>query len=338
MSSSDLHSPHATAASAPCTVAAVRDFARIEVPAYLATHSESEYPEDLVDQMRCLGIFGATTPAVNGGSGMSPNEVLEVMYELARAWQPLAGMVGTHLKLCRDVERHGTPAQKETWLPAMASGAMICARGYTEQGRTAPESLAATVEFRADGIGLLNGTKRWVTHARHADRILFVARRGPRAQCVIVDPSRAGVKIGDELPRPGMLGVSLAEVHVNDYEFDPETDVLGGPDGDVTASLRGHDVTRYLTRAIGSADAVLAWMSAFVASTIEQRPPEVRSVMAARVGQIAIKVAAIRLGLHDHQRHHRPKPPTRTPAVATGQVPRHFRTHGSLRGQRRRSR
>ncbi|MFI6663169.1 acyl-CoA dehydrogenase family protein [Streptomyces sp. NPDC050523] len=276
-----------------CSASAVREFGRRYVAEYLARHRETDYPEELVARMRALGVFGATVPVGFGGSGLPSGEVLEIVYELARAWQPLAGMAGTHLKLCRDVERHGTTLQKQTLLPAMASGEMICARGYTEQGRTDPERLAATITLE-EGRGILNGRKNWVTNALHADRILVVARRDEIAQCVIVDPARPGVEVGPDLPRPGMLGVSLAEVRLTGYEFDPERDLLGGPECDVTASLRGHDVTRYLTRAIGSADAVLAWLCAFVDSTLEQRLPEVRSVMAARVGQIAIQVAAMR--------------------------------------------
>lgn len=96
-------------------------FARTEVGRYLAAHPEDRYPELLVRQLARLGAFAATVPAEHGGAGWSRGEVARLGYELGRAWQPLAGLVGTHLKLCRLVLAHGTPEQRRGWLAPMAA-------------------------------------------------------------------------------------------------------------------------------------------------------------------------------------------------------------------------
>ncbi|MFJ2867711.1 acyl-CoA dehydrogenase family protein [Kitasatospora sp. NPDC087314] len=91
-----------------------------------------------------------------------------------------------------------------------------------------------------------------------------------------------------------MLGVSLTEITLTDYEFDPEEDVLGGWGHDLTGSLLGHDVTGYTARAVGSADAVVDHALRFVCEGLDHRSPEVRAAIRVRVGEPATTVAVMR--------------------------------------------
>jgi len=175
---------------------------------------------------------------------------------------------------------------------------LICARGYHEQAANDPELLTSRIEYR-DRVGVLNGRKNWVTNARNADRIVVIARSGRLTQAMMVDPARPGVRVGEELPRPGMRGVSLAEVDFAGYEFDPHRDVLGGPGCDITESVRGHDMTSYVTRSVASADATLEWLTEFVGTSIDRFPPEARGVIAARVGEVATRVSVMRVVWRD---------------------------------------
>src|SRR5262245_57064888 len=111
-------------------VSDVKGFARTAIAKYLLTYGEEGYPEILIAELRKLGVFGASIPREYGGCDLRPQDIAYIMYELARGWQPLAGLVGTHAKLCREVLRHGTPDQKSWLLPAMARGELICARAY----------------------------------------------------------------------------------------------------------------------------------------------------------------------------------------------------------------
>lgn len=275
------------------TFSQVQEFARVEVEDYLSTHDEVDYPQELVVRLRGLGVFGANIPRRYGGLGLEPADVAGVIYELSRGWQSLASLVGTHLKLSQNVLRHGTERQKDTLLPAMATGDQIYARAYHEQGRNGPEYLRASVKYLG-AVGVLNGHKNWVTNARNADKIIAIARGHNAVHAVVVDPHRPGVLVGDELPRPGMQGVSLAEVTFSDYEFDPDRDVLGGREFDITTSILGHDMTGYVTRALGSADAVYTWALRFVRQSIGQRPSEVQGAINLRVGELSTHVSTIR--------------------------------------------
>jgi alkylation response protein AidB-like acyl-CoA dehydrogenase len=145
---------------------------------------------------------------------------------------------------------------------------------------------------------VLNGHKDWVTNGRDADRVLAIARADGVTVGVLVDPRRPGVTVGPELPRPGMLGVSLTGITFTDYEFDPDEDVLGGWGHDLTAVLLGHDVTSYAARSAGSADAVLDHAVRFVRAGLAGRAPEVRGAIRLRVGELATKAAVMRTVWH----------------------------------------
>lgn len=267
--------------------------ARTEIESYLSTHGEDRYPESLIGRLRVLGVFGATIPRQYGGLEWAPGDVARLVYELARGWQPLAGLVGTHLRLCREVFRHGTAEQRSTWLPAMAAGDLIFARAYHESGVDDPDRLRSRSDCRGP-LGTLNGHKDWVTNARHADRIVAIAREGGATLAVVVDPRRRGVAVGDELPRPGMRGVSLAGVTFSNYEFDPDRDVLGGRLHDVAGSVRAHDMTGYVSRALGSADAVVDCALRCVRDGIERRSAQAQGAIRLRVGELCVQVSAMR--------------------------------------------
>ncbi|MDH6115820.1 alkylation response protein AidB-like acyl-CoA dehydrogenase [Kitasatospora sp. GAS204A] len=271
----------------------IAQFARQEIGPYLAAHPEDRYPLPLVRQLAQLGAFGAAVPTQYGGGDWSRRDLALIGYELGRGWQPLAALVGTHLKLCRQVTQHGTPRQRERWLDAMARGESVFARAYHEQGIGHPSQLR-TRATRRGRAAVLNGRKSWVTNARNADRVLAIARGDNATMGVLVDPARPGVTVGPELPRPGLLGVSLAEITFHDYEFDPEEDVLGGWGHDLTASLLAHDVTSYTARAVGSADAVLEHAVRFVRDGLTHRPADVQGAIRLRTGELAAKVAVMR--------------------------------------------
>nr|WP_262985977.1 acyl-CoA dehydrogenase family protein [Streptomyces sp. CBMA123] len=91
-----------------------------------------------------------------------------------------------------------------------------------------------------------------------------------------------------------MLGVSLAEITFDDYEFDPEREVLGGRWHDLTGALNGHDVTSYAARAVGSADAVVAHALAFARAALDGRTAEAGGAIRLRVGELLTRLAVMR--------------------------------------------
>ncbi|MCX4515835.1 acyl-CoA/acyl-ACP dehydrogenase [Streptomyces sp. NBC_01619] len=263
---------------------------------HVREHGATRYPGELMVELAQREVFAATVPSEYRRRNIVPQPE-EISYTLARSWQALAGLVGTHLKLCRQVAEHGTSFQKEQWLPAMAAGDIICARGYQERGRNDPRRLKTRAE-RHGHTGLLTGEKHWVTNARDADRIVVIAVTDSATVGVWVDPSRPGVCIGKDLPRAGMHGVSLAEIYLDRYEFDPATETIGGWNHDLTAALRSYDVTSYATRAVAAADSVFEGVLAFTRNTLGGRSESATGGVTLRIGELAVLRQALRSAWH----------------------------------------
>src|SRR5580658_4587190 len=105
-------------------IATVRRFVAREVaPVVLELEHEDRYPDELVDVMRRLGLFGVTIPEAYGGLGLDLLTYVGVIEELAYGWMSLTGIINTHTMAATLIMTHGTEEQKQSWLPAMASGA-----------------------------------------------------------------------------------------------------------------------------------------------------------------------------------------------------------------------
>src|ERR1700755_744662 len=102
-------------------VATVRRWVAREV-APIASDLEhaDEYPHALVEQMRAMGLFGVTVPEEHGGLGLDLLTYVEVIEEIAYGWMSLTGVLNTHTIAATVIARHGTEAQRRTWLPDLA--------------------------------------------------------------------------------------------------------------------------------------------------------------------------------------------------------------------------
>src|SRR6202046_3157383 len=101
----------------------VRRFVQREViPVASDLERSDTYPEEIVAQMRELGLFGVTIPEEYGGLGLDLLTYIGVVEELAYGWMSLTGIVNTHTMAATLILTHGTEKQKRRWLPAMATG------------------------------------------------------------------------------------------------------------------------------------------------------------------------------------------------------------------------
>ena len=91
-----------------------------------------EYPEAIVEQMKELGLFGATILPEYGGLGLSASTYARVVMTIASVWMAPVGIFNSHLIMAACVQRHGTEAQKRRWLPKFASGELRGGIGLTE--------------------------------------------------------------------------------------------------------------------------------------------------------------------------------------------------------------
>ncbi|MCZ8150503.1 MAG: acyl-CoA dehydrogenase family protein, partial [Roseomonas sp.] len=91
-------------------------------PHVLRLEHADEYPHEMVEQMKALGLFGATIPAEYGGLGLSATSYARIVEKIAETWMSLTGIFNSHLIMSAIVTRMGTEEQKRLWLPKFATG------------------------------------------------------------------------------------------------------------------------------------------------------------------------------------------------------------------------
>ncbi|MGL6043029.1 MAG: acyl-CoA dehydrogenase family protein, partial [Sandaracinobacteroides sp.] len=123
------------------------------------------YPHAVVDQMRELGLFGATIGAEWGGLGLPAATYARIVAAISRVWMAPTGIFNSHLMLAHAIERHGTPEQKAKWLPPLARGELRGGLALTEpEAGTDLQGIRTTARLQGDHY-VLNGQKTWITNA-----------------------------------------------------------------------------------------------------------------------------------------------------------------------------
>ena len=135
-------------------LATVRDFVDKEIiPVANELEHKDEYPTQIVDGMKELGLFGLTIPEEYGGLGESLLTYALVVEEIARGWMSVSGIVNTHFIVAHMIVQHGTQEQKDYFLPRMAAGEIRGAFSMSEPGMGSDVSAIRTKAVRVPGRG-----------------------------------------------------------------------------------------------------------------------------------------------------------------------------------------
>jgi len=207
-------------------VAVVADFVDNQVrPVARDLEHANTYPEELIEQMKRLGVFGLLAPAEYGGVDVSAACFVTVAEELARGWMSLAGAMGSHSVVTYLIRTFGTPAQRETYLPRLATGEIRAAMALTEPGGGS-DLQAMTTTATPDGDDLiLRGAKTWITNVRRAGLVAVLCRT-PDGYAVVLVEAGAGYEVSRDLPKLGYKGVESCEVRFDDVRV-PASAALG---------------------------------------------------------------------------------------------------------------
>jgi (2S)-methylsuccinyl-CoA dehydrogenase len=182
-------------------------------------HTKNELiPLSLIEQMAELGVFGLTIPEEFGGLGMSKIAMCIVTEELSRAYIG-AGSLGTRSEIAAELIRlGGTPAQKQHYLPRIASGEILPTAVFTEPNAGSDLGSLRTRAVREGDVYRINGNKTWITHAARSDLMTLLARtnmneRGYKSLSMFLAEKPRGTE-DDPFPAPGMRG---GEIEVIGY-------------------------------------------------------------------------------------------------------------------------
>jgi alkylation response protein AidB-like acyl-CoA dehydrogenase len=219
-------------------VSTVRQFVDREVtPVASAMEHRNEYPHELVRHMQEMGLFGLNVPEEYGGAAVDYTTFAMIFEEIARGWLGLSGVIGSHSVMCDVVVRFGTEEQKRRYLPAMASGEKRGGICLTESNAGTDLQNIATTATRQGDVYQVNGSKMWITNARHGTTFLLLAKTDPAAQpahrgmsAFVIEKGAPGMTVGRDLDKLGYKSVETCELHFAGFPV-PVENLIGGVEG-----------------------------------------------------------------------------------------------------------
>ena len=227
-------------------LATVRDFtAREIIPVATDLEHRDEYPGQIVEGMRKLGLFGLTIPEDYDGLGASLLLYALVVEEIARGWMSVSGIINTHFIVAHMVARHGTDEQKDYFLPRMAAGEVRGAFSMSEPGLGSDVAAIRTRAVRDGDAYVINGQKMWLTNggtsnlvavlcrtdegqsAPHRNMTTFLIEKEPGFG---PNPAVPGLTVPGKIDKMGYKGVDTTELILSGVRI-PAGRVLGGVPG-----------------------------------------------------------------------------------------------------------
>ncbi|MGH1481566.1 MAG: isovaleryl-CoA dehydrogenase [Geminicoccales bacterium] len=209
----------------------------------------NSFPAELWQELGALGLLGVTADPDYGGSGMSYVAHVIAVEEISRASASVGLSYGAHSNLCiNQINRHGTPAQKERYLPKLCSGEHVGALAMSEPGAGSDVvSMKLRAEKRNDRY-ILTGNKMWITNGPDAETLVVYAKTSPDAgprgiTAFLIEKNMAGFSTAQKLDKLGMRGSNTCELIFEDCEV-PYDNVLGEEGGGVNVLMSGLDYER----------------------------------------------------------------------------------------------
>ncbi|QNQ10789.1 acyl-CoA dehydrogenase family protein [Sphingomonas alpina] len=194
-------------------------------------------PDDILAEMREMGLFGITMPVEYGGSGMNVSQYVETIRQLSYAMPCYRSITSINIGMtCSAIVKSGTAEQKAHWLPRLAAGE-IASFGLTEPGSGSDSAAMATTAVRSGNGYVLNGTKRYITNAPFAKVALIMARTSKEAlpknahvSAFLVPMDSPGVSVGKSDKKMGQAGSHIADIVMEDVHVSGDA-LLGGEEG-----------------------------------------------------------------------------------------------------------
>ncbi|MUL84849.1 acyl-CoA dehydrogenase [Mycobacterium sp. CBMA247] len=232
-------------------VETVREFVDKQVrPVVRELEHADTYPEELIEAMKEMGIFGLAIPEPYGFAAVSMPCYAQVTEELARGWMSLAGAMGGHTVVSKLLLQFGTEEQKQKYLPRMATGELRATMALTEPGGGSDLQAMRTVAAKDDSGYVINGSKTWISNARKAGLVALLCKTDPAASpahkgvSILLVEKVPGFTVSKDLPKLGYKGVESCEINFVDCRVDSDA-VLGGVEGRGFAQMmKGLEVGR----------------------------------------------------------------------------------------------
>jgi alkylation response protein AidB-like acyl-CoA dehydrogenase len=220
-------------------LSSIREFVERQViPLASQIENDHEYPHEIVEVMKDLGLFSCNVPEEYGGLGLSYTTFALIVEEISRGWMSLVGPIGTHSVICDIINRFGTGEQKREFLPGLASGQRRGGLALSEaDAGTDVQRIRTTAVRKGDGY-LINGSKMWITNGRYGDTFVLAAKTDIHAEppykgisAFIIEKGGEGFIVGRDIDKLGYRGVETCELFFDNF-FVPAKNLIGGREGE----------------------------------------------------------------------------------------------------------
>lgn len=263
-----------------------------------------EYPHAMVEQMKELGLFGATINPEYGGLGLSASTYSKIVAAVAEVWMSLSGIFNSHLIMARCVQSFGTEEQKQKYLPRFATGELRGGIGLTEpDAGTDLQGIRCTAKKDGDYY-VVNGSKAWITNSVEGNVIGLLVKTDPTAtpprkgMSMFIAENGDGFKVTKKLKKLGYKGIDTADISFDNYRVHKDC-LIGGVEGQgFYNAVGGLELGRInvAARGVGVATAALKQATAYA----QQRktfgkPICEHQAIQLKLGEMATRTEAARL-------------------------------------------
>lgn len=255
------------AADVDAIVATVRSFVRGRVvPLEPRIEAEDDIPAELREECARMGLFGTAIPVAHGGLGTNVETEVRIAFELGWTTPALRAMFGTNNGIAGEVLlAAGNDEQKARWLPRLAAGEIVASFALTEAEAGSDPSTLTTRARRDGDEWVIDGTKRFITNAPHADVFVVFARTDPQARPIdgisafLVPRETQGLTVGPRDEKMGQAGEITAEVYLQSVRV-PDAAMIGRPGEGYGAAMRslGPGRIRIAALCVGMAERLMS--------------------------------------------------------------------------------
>ena len=223
----------------------VREFVEEQIlPVATQLEHADEYPTQIVEGMKDMGIFGLMIPEEYGGLGESLLTYALCVEEIARGWMSVSGIINTHFIVAYMLLQHGTEEQKQKYLPRMATGEVRGAFSMSEPGCGSDVSGIKTKAVAGEGDSwTINGQKMWLTNGGSSTLVAVLVKTDTGAESVYKNmptflvekepgfgETAPGLTVPGKIEKMGYKGVDTTELVFDGYET-TTAQILGGEPG-----------------------------------------------------------------------------------------------------------
>lgn len=199
---------------------------------------EGSIPDDVVSELREMGLFGISIPPEYGGLGLNVAQEVELIIELTWASAAFRSLLAMNVGVgSQAILMDGTDEQKRQWLPRIASGELIAAFALTEPDSGSDSAALRTRAVRDADHYVINGSKRFISNAPLAGVFTVMARTQPErlpgnahVSAFIIPADTPGLRVGEPDRKMGHSGAATADVYFDNVRV-PATALLGGTEG-----------------------------------------------------------------------------------------------------------